>query len=64
MVLNSQERRIIKKKFGIDYPYEMDPNNIAESEGLPVNKVKQIINSSLKKLSTEANKNGAKSIFI
>jgi len=62
-ILNNQERRIIKKKFGIDYPYEMSPNDIAENEGLPVNKVKQIINSSMKKLSNEANRSGKKSIF-
>jgi RNA polymerase primary sigma factor len=63
-ILNNQERRIIKKKFGIDYPYEMSPNDIAENEGLPVNKVKQIINSSMKKLSNEANRSGKKSIFL
>ena len=40
----------MKKRFGIDYPYELSINDIAENENLSVNKVKYIINSSLKKI--------------
>ena len=48
--LSNVERRIVKKRFGIDYPYELSINDIAENENLSVNKVKYIINSSLKKI--------------
>ena len=48
--LNNVERRIVKKRFGIDYPYELSINDIAENENLSANKVKYIINSSLKKI--------------
>ena len=48
--LTNVERRIIKKRFGIDYPYELSINDIAENENLSVNKVKYIITSSLKKI--------------
>ena len=40
-------RRIIKKKYGIGYPYELSINDIAESENISINKVKTIINNSL-----------------
>ena len=45
--LPSLNRRIIKKKYGIGYPYELSINDIAESENLSINKVKNIINDSL-----------------
>lgn len=48
--LSALERRIVKKNFGIDYPYEYSINDIVESESLSVNKVKYILNNSLKKL--------------
>ena len=48
--LSNLERRIVKKNFGIDYPYEFSINDIAQNENLSVNKVKYILNSSLKKL--------------
>ena len=48
--LSNLERRIIKKKFGIEFPYELSINDIAENENLSVNKVKYIINNSLKKI--------------
>lgn len=48
--LNSLERRIIKKKFGIDCPYELSINDIASNENISVNKVKTIINNSLAKI--------------
>lgn len=48
--LSNIERRIIKKRFGIDYPYEISINDIAESENLSINKVKYIFNNSLNKI--------------
>ena len=48
--LNNTERRIIKKRFGIDFPYELSINDIAENENLSVNKVKYILTNSLKKI--------------
>ena len=46
--LTPLERRIIKKRFGIEYPFEMSIQEIAESEGVTVSNVKSAINSSLK----------------
>ena len=48
--LSNIERRIVKKRFGIDFPYELSINDIAENENLSVNKVKYILNNSLKKI--------------
>jgi RNA polymerase sigma factor (sigma-70 family) len=48
--LNDTERRIIKKRYGIDYPYQLSINEIAENEYLSVNKVKYIINNALTKI--------------
>lgn len=48
--LNDTERRIIKKRFGIDFPYQLSINEIAENEYLSVNKVKYILNNGLKKI--------------
>ena len=39
--------RIIKKRFGIDCPFEMSIQEIADSEGISINKVKSSINNSL-----------------
>lgn len=44
------ERRIIKKRFGIDFPYQLSINEIAENEYLSTNKVKYILNNALKKI--------------
>ena len=44
------DHRIIKKKVGIGFPDNLSLNDIAESEGLPVNKIKYILNMSLKEL--------------
>lgn len=52
--LNGQARRIIKKKFGMGYPCQLNINDIAESENLPPNKVKTIINNSMKTLAEKA----------
>lgn len=42
------DRRIIKKKFGIDVPFQMSINEIAENEGISPNKVKYSISNTLK----------------
>ena len=42
------DRRIIKKKFGIDAPFQMSINEIAENEGISPNKIKYIISNTLK----------------
>lgn len=46
--LNALDRRIIKKRFGIDVPIQSSINDIAENEGISVAKVKSSINNSLK----------------
>lgn len=48
--LSDINRRIIKKRFGIDYPCPLNIPDIAESEGLAVNRVKYIISSCLAEL--------------
>jgi len=42
------DRRIIKKKFGIDAPFPMSINEISENEGISPNKVKYSISNTLK----------------
>lgn len=37
------DKRVIMKRYGIDLPYQLSINEIAENEGLTVNKVKYII---------------------
>ena len=46
--LSATDRRIVKKRFGVGLPYQLSINEIAESEGIPANKVKYIITQSLK----------------
>lgn len=46
--LSGQDRRIIKKRFGIEFPFPMSINEISESEGINPNKVKYSIKQSLK----------------
>ncbi len=46
--LSNLDRRIVKKRYGIDYPYQLSINEIAENEGLTPNKVKYIISNSQK----------------
>lgn len=45
--LSTLDKRIIKKKFGIGFPNELSNNEIAESEGLSLNDVKNSINRSI-----------------
>ena len=46
--LSGQDRRIIKKRYGIEFPFPMSINEISESEGINPNKVKYSIKQSLK----------------
>ena len=46
--LSALDRRIIKKRFGIDVPMASSINDIAENEGISIAKVKSSINNSLK----------------
>ena len=55
--LNELDRRLIKKRFGIGFPSPLSLNEIAESEGLPVNKVKHCITLAIKELSTKLTEN-------
>lgn len=48
ITLSPIDRRIIKKRFGIDCPFEMSIQEIAENEGISVNKVKYSINNTFK----------------
>lgn len=45
--LNPLDRRIIKKRFGIEYPFEMSLQEIAENEGISMQKVKNSLNNSM-----------------
>jgi len=49
--LSTLDKRIIKKKFGIGFPNELSNNEIAESEGLSLNDVKNSINRSFNYIS-------------
>ena len=49
--LSNKERRIIKKKFGIGFPNELNITEISESESIPISEVKIIISKSLKHIS-------------
>lgn len=46
--LNSLDRRVIKKKFGIECPFPLSISEIAESEGISQSKCKYIITNGLK----------------
>jgi RNA polymerase sigma factor (sigma-70 family) len=46
--LSNTDRRIVKKRYGIDYPYQLSINEIAENENLTPNKVKYIISNAQK----------------
>lgn len=55
MKMNPLDVRIIKKKFGIEYPFEMTIQEIAESEGMAVHKVKASINNSIQFITNNIN---------
>jgi DNA-directed RNA polymerase sigma subunit (sigma70/sigma32) len=44
------DKRIIMKRYGIDLPYQLSINEIAENEGLTPNKVKYIILNAQKQI--------------
>lgn len=46
------DRRIIKKRYGIGYPFAMSINEIAENENISVNTVKYAIKSGLAKIAS------------
>ena len=46
--LSVTDRRIVKKRYGIDMPYQLSINDIAENENLTPNKVKYILSNALK----------------
>lgn len=54
--LSDINRRIIKKRFGIGYPCPLNVADIAESEGLAINRVKYIISSCLNELGKNISK--------
>lgn len=51
--LDATSARVIKKRFGIGFPYQLTVNEIAENEGLSSSKIKYIIAETLKAI--EAN---------
>lgn len=53
--LTNQERNIIKQRFGIGLPYPLTVNEIADNEGISVNKVKYHINNILMNLQNKLN---------
>lgn len=60
--LTDVERRIVKKRFSIDFPYQLSINEIAENEMLSVNKVKYILNNALKKIAANISPRDRESI--
>lgn len=46
--------RILKKKYGIGYPFNMTLFEISESEGISVNKVKQSLSATIQKMQENA----------
>ena len=63
MKLNPLDRRIIKKRFGIEYPFEMSIQEIAENEGISTNKVKASINNTMKIISNNINAQDKETLF-
>ena len=57
------DRRIIKKKFGIDAPFQMSINEIAENEGISSNKVKYSISNTLKLIEKNISESDKKNII-
>ena len=55
-VLTVDERRLIKKMYGIGQPYTMRISELSENEGISIPKVKEIINSAHEKLRKAINK--------
>lgn len=50
-ILPVNDRRLVRKRFGINTPFALSLSELAENEGMSLSKVKQVITSSLKTLS-------------
>ena len=61
--LNPLDRRIIKKKYGIDLPFPMSIQEIADNEGISTNKVKYSLTSSAKIIANNINERDKKMII-
>lgn len=61
--VSALDRRIIKKKYGIDKPFPMSINEIAENEGISANKVKYSITNTLKIIEKNISDKDKKSII-
>lgn len=57
MILSKQERRVIKKKFGIALPYSLTITEIADSEGISESNVKIILKEAKNKIENNLNDN-------
>lgn len=55
-ILTERERKVVTMTFGIGYDYEYEPCAIADRMGLGVERVRQILNESMKKLRAESAK--------
>lgn len=55
--LSQQDRRIVKKRFGVGTPYPLSISEIAESEGLNNNRVKYIVSNAMKTIGDTATPN-------
>ena len=55
--------RIIKKRFGIDCPFEMSIQEIADNEGLSIHKVKTLINNSIEFITNNINPEDKKTLI-
>lgn len=55
-ILTERERKVVTMTFGIGYDYEYEPCAIADRMGLGVERVRQILKESMKKLRAEAAK--------
>lgn len=53
--LDSFNRRIVMKRYGIGLPYQLSINEIAESEGLSSNKIKYALTTSMKVIAEHIN---------
>ena len=62
--LNGLDRRVLKKRFGIDYPFPLSINEIAEAEGISQSKCKYIITNGLKIISNNIPEEDKKTIKL
>lgn len=62
--LNALDRRVLKKRFGIDCPFPLSINEIAEAEGISQSKCKYIITNGLKIISNNIPEEDKKTIQL